>query len=174
MQRFWYSGRQGHYGRLKNWIRDWASAAGSVNFLTPTEWYTGPEREGIWIWTPPPAAADVAIELLYEHRHKHPELSHVMVVPRLMTGRFRKHALKQADVYLPVSLDFLFWSQEWHEPLLIFMFLPISYSKPWCLKGDPLVTEFTDNMSRMWSMPPGRSGGNLREFLASTRKMGRM
>jgi hypothetical protein len=101
--------------------------------------------------SPTCAAADVAIELLYKHQHKHPKLSHVLVVPHLMTGRFCQHALKQADVYfLPVPLEFVLWSQEWHEPLLIFIFLPIFlYSKPWCLKGDTLVTEFTDNMLQM-------------------------
>jgi hypothetical protein len=160
--------------RLKNWIKAWASALGNVNFLTTTQWYTGPDHAGTWVWTPPPAAADVAVELLYEHRHKHPELAHVFVVPRLMTGRFRKHALKQADVYLSVSLDFSLWSMECHEPLLIFMFLPISYSEPWFLKGDPLVAKFTDSMSRMWQLSPGRSGSHLRKFLACTRKMGRM
>jgi hypothetical protein len=65
----------------------------------------------------PPAAADVAIELLYEHCLKHP-VDHVVIVPSLMTrGRFRKHALKPADVYLTVSWDF----PSWHEPLLQFL-----------------------------------------------------
>jgi hypothetical protein len=160
--------------RLGKWVEDWASALGIVNFLTTKEWYTGPKREGVWVWTPPPAAADVAIELLYEHRLQHPEVPHIFIVPRLMTGKFRKHALKQADVYLTVSLEFEFWNEKWHEPLLIFMFLPISYSTPWCLKGHPFVAAFADEMSRMWILPAGKSGNHLWKFLSLTRKMGRL
>lgn len=40
--------------RLGKWVEDWASALGIVNFLTTKEWYTGPKREGVWVWTPPP------------------------------------------------------------------------------------------------------------------------
>ena len=96
--------------RLKDWVQSWASALGPVNYLSPQQWYTGTKDsvsvkvEGCWIWVPPPAAADVAIELMYEHRHKRPTMTHIFLVPRLMTGRFRKQALKQADIYFSIPL----------------------------------------------------------------------
>ncbi len=37
------------------------------------------------LWTPPPAVADVALEQLSYSRHKHPDLLHIFICPRLMT-----------------------------------------------------------------------------------------
>jgi len=34
------------------------------------------------VWTPPPAAADVAVGLLGKAKHKRPASEHVMIVPR--------------------------------------------------------------------------------------------
>jgi len=60
-------------------------------------------RKGVFIWTPYPAAAGVAIEELRKARHKHTDSAHLFVVPRLMGPYWRKHVWKVADVIVEVA-----------------------------------------------------------------------
>ncbi|EJK74326.1 hypothetical protein THAOC_04001, partial [Thalassiosira oceanica] len=93
---------------LLNWIRGWTQQQ-NLNPLTPEEWYreahgiTGgkEDRHGVWIpthgpggklflWAPPAAAADAALEELLKARHKRTDTYHVITIPRLMAPRWRK------------------------------------------------------------------------------------
>ena len=53
------------------------------------------------LWMLPPAAMEVALELLTEDRLAHPHWPHVFLVPRLMTHLWRRDLGKEADIYLP-------------------------------------------------------------------------
>ena len=75
---------------LKEWLED-VTQESDASFLTPEGWFDGTDREGAFVWSPPPAAADVVVERLSIAKHKRPNSLHLVVVPRLMTGRWRKH-----------------------------------------------------------------------------------
>jgi hypothetical protein len=74
--------------QLKGWVRSWWNPdLGDLKTLTAEGWYDEAQNDGCFLWTPPPAAADVAGELLGEAKHKCPMCTHILLIPRLMTGR---------------------------------------------------------------------------------------
>jgi hypothetical protein len=82
--------------KLEAWIRSWwDDERGKLQTLTPEEWFKEGQQEGNFLWEPPPAAADVVGELLGEVKHKRPYCTHLVVDPRLMTGRWRRTLAKE-------------------------------------------------------------------------------
>eukprot|EP00956_Cyclotella_meneghiniana_P030672 scaffold78001_cov41-Cyclotella_meneghiniana.AAC.3 len=91
---------------LLPWIQSWCLNS-TIQPLTPDDWFeTGHgitdggnnNKRGIWIptheppgnthlWTPPPAAADAALEQLLQARHKRTDTSHIIATPRLLAPR---------------------------------------------------------------------------------------
>jgi len=57
---------------LREWVESWFKEVEPVHWLTPEEWFTKGQIEDFCIWTPPPAAADAAIEQLAKATHKRP------------------------------------------------------------------------------------------------------
>jgi hypothetical protein len=68
-------------------------------------WISTEIKEGWFMWHPPPALADVAVEELEESRHKRKHLNHVFVSPRLMTFAWRKRLKKICDLVFEIPLD---------------------------------------------------------------------
>jgi hypothetical protein len=60
------------------------------------------KKGGLFLWTPPPAVADVAIEELLKARHKRTDTFHVVMIPCLMTLRWRR-LLNKAAILLLLS-----------------------------------------------------------------------
>ena len=84
---------------LKSWLQSTSSK--SVEFLSPEGWYTRGHdhighykdekgftrfktKKGIFVWSPPPAAAEVAIEDLRKARLQRRDSTHLVIVPKLM------------------------------------------------------------------------------------------
>ncbi len=61
------------------------------------------------LWMLPPAAMEVALELLMEDRLTHPQWPHVFLVPRLMTHLWRRDLGKEADILFNVPAGVPFW-----------------------------------------------------------------
>ena len=57
-------------------------------------------REATYIWTPPPAAALVAVEQLRRARLKREGSTHIMILPRLMTPEWRRQLFRVSDLCL--------------------------------------------------------------------------
>jgi len=117
-------------------------------FLEPYQWFDEYHGYGNYIWSPPPAATEAAIDLLNKARHKRPELLHLIVVPRLMTGRWRRALTRTCDTY--VQLD---WEDAWplkiqYEPVLCFICMPLNFSSPNLRKRRKLVVKMEDRMSK--------------------------
>ncbi len=91
------------------------------------------------MWSPAPAAAEVAAEQMARVIHKYPESCHIFVCPRLMTARWRRRVGKLADFNFELGPGSKVWGAERHEPLLIFVCLPLSKHSPWKLKGTKFV-----------------------------------
>ena len=114
---------------LRPWLEDVLAGHGA-HFLTPEGWFDGADKEGTFVWTPAPAAADLVVERLAQARHKRPNSLHLVVVPRLMTGRWRKQLLKATDFNCRLALPSLWDMEAQFEPLLIFVCLPFLPHRP--------------------------------------------
>mmetsp|Transcript_18229 Transcript_18229/g.45121 ORF Transcript_18229/g.45121 Transcript_18229/m.45121 type:complete len:1319 (-) Transcript_18229:2184-6140(-) len=117
----------------------------SWDVLEPRDWFDEHHRFGNFVWAPPPAAADAVVDLLNKARHKRPESMHIVLIPRLMTGRWRRMMTRTADFYFKID-----WGDAWnlkvhHEPLLCFILLPFSVSMPNLSERNRLL----DDMDRL-------------------------
>jgi hypothetical protein len=81
----------------KDWLTESLAELEPV-FLEPEGWFTTGHNFGNFVWSPPPAAADVAVEQLGKARHKRPECLHIVLVPRLMTGYWRRAMIRECGI----------------------------------------------------------------------------
>jgi hypothetical protein len=109
--------------RLEKWLGD-VTRGLDFQVLDPSGWFSTAHAQGNFIWTPPPAAADVVMEQLSHARHKRPESLHIVVVPRLMTGRWRRLMIRRTDGYARLLASDVWPLSDQCEPLLIFVALP--------------------------------------------------
>jgi len=114
----------------------------SPKFLTPEGWFDQTNCNGTFVWAPPPAAADVVVERFGIARHKRPNTLHLLLIPRLMTGRWRKLLLKHVDFYFHVAWEPIWDLQEQFEPLLMFIALPYKTDRPRFSERASLVERF--------------------------------
>ena len=84
---------------LVRWLGDVLPHQSHFTILQPNDWFDNLIGKGPWVWCPAPAAADVVVERLRIARHKRPDSFHLVVVPRLMTGRWRKQLGKASDCH---------------------------------------------------------------------------
>ena len=114
---------------LRPWLED-VLEGHNAKFLTPEGWFEGADSEGTFVWCPAPAAADLVVERLGTARHKRPNSLHLVVVPRLMTGYWRKALLKATDCDVKINSGSLWNLKVQHEPLLIFFCFPFLPHRP--------------------------------------------
>jgi hypothetical protein len=127
--------------KLEAFARYITQDLGGTTFLKPNEWFEKYHAFGNFVWSPPPAAADVVVDLLGEARHKRLEALHLIFVPRLMTGRWRRHMTRGSDTYLSLK-----WTSVWNttcffEPLLMFICFSFSCHTPLLQERSKLVEE---------------------------------
>jgi hypothetical protein len=157
--------------KVEPWIRSWwNSDYGELKTLEPEGWYDEAHAEGCFLWAPPPAAADVAAELLGEAKHKRPMCAHIVVVPRLMTGRWRRAMIKESDFWTTIPAGTSFWPAEMHEPLTICISFPLIRCNPWCIKGTPFLEKLGRELRPLWLDREERCRDLLRELLVQTSK----
>jgi hypothetical protein len=90
--------------------------------LDPRDWFTTAHNPG-----------GAVIEQFCEALHKRPHWYHVFAVPLLMTDLWRKTLLKAVDVYFVLKPVCEIWDNSQHEPLGMFISLPLSRHEPWCI-----------------------------------------
>ena len=78
-----------------------------VTLLQPEDWPSAHEDGGVYVWSPPLAAANPALDWLGQSIHKRPYNTHVLLIPRLMTLWGQRKLLKTADVAFNILLDLL-------------------------------------------------------------------
>jgi hypothetical protein len=176
---------------LLEWIRSWADdpvllkRRGKLKPLSPEGWFVeghGIEEEGVidnhgvWIprhedpgnlklWTPPPAAADAALEELAKARHKRTDTFHVVAIPRLMAPTWRKLFNKVCDFTVVISPNVSFWPAEMYEPLWLGIVLPFTHHRPWCFKRAPKLVDMGIKLRGMLPDREGDAGPLLRKLL---------
>ncbi len=176
---------------VDTWIRSWAGE--SVEFLTPEGWFVrghglaedefeviegGQQgaadqgegfkwpkiKPGKFVWTPPPAAAQAAVEELRKARHQDLRSTHVVVVPRLMLPLWRKQLHKAADLVVEVPVGHSVWKKEMHEPLTLAFCFPFIEHRPWQLRRSPLLLDLGKRLREVWAENPDAEGPILREL----------
>jgi hypothetical protein len=115
--------------KLKAFVEDICKDL-NPKFLSPTEWFTEGHKVGTFVWSPPPAAAEVVVEQLGFARLKRPHSMHIVVIPRLMTGRWRRHMSRGTDFYFKVDWVDIWPLKTHYEPVLIFVCLPYLSHRP--------------------------------------------
>ena len=165
---------------LKPWLLSWMGK--DLEFLSPLDWFTrGHDHkgssfdcQGFWchtfvkgsyVWSPPPAAADVALEELRKARIKHPDSTHFFICPHLMTTDWLKQLYKVADLVfhvLPVAAG---WPKEMFEPLTVGIVFPFLRRQPWQLKGTPKMFYLAREVRKVFKDPEVDRGDFLRKLI---------
>jgi hypothetical protein len=160
--------------KLLNWIKSWAESnkKEKLEALQPNDWYIRGHdmdggfqnasgkfepkfREGIFLWHPPPGAAEAACEEIRKARVKRTRSTHIFVCPRLLTPYWRSHLHRSADLVFEIPAGQDYWPKNMFEPLILAIYLPFCSHRPWQLKFSPSIMELGDRLQRLW-----RSGGN--------------
>mmetsp|Transcript_18233 Transcript_18233/g.45137 ORF Transcript_18233/g.45137 Transcript_18233/m.45137 type:complete len:1296 (-) Transcript_18233:2196-6083(-) len=144
-----------------------------LKLMKPRDWFDEYHRFGNFVWTPPPAAAEAVVDLLNKARHKRPESMHIVLVPRLMTGRWRRMLTRTSDFYFKMD-----WSDSWdlkvhHEPLLCFICLPFRVSRPKLRERAQLLDEVGSLLLQpdLRKKSHGERWDLLRKFLVQARSL---
>lgn len=172
---------------LGDWISSWAGGS-EVEFLSPEGWFErghdhlGGEFDsrGFWhhrivsgtfVWSPPPAAAEAALEELRKTRTKRQDSLHVFVVPHLMTPQWLKQLYKASDIVFHIPAGCPYWPETMYESLTIGLSLPFLSSRPWQLRRTPKVLNVGRSLRRMFKEEPMAAGDLLRKFLLECRRL---
>jgi len=142
-------------------------------FLSPEGWHDQTDRHGTFVWSPPPAAADLVVERFCVARHKRPNTLHVLLIPRLMTARWRKQLAKHTDFYCRTS-----WGPIWDlttqfEPLLMFVALPYLPHAPRFEERQDLVNRLEGTLcaDQVPPLHPSSQRNLLRQLFVSARAL---
>jgi hypothetical protein len=146
--------------------------------LKPEGWFTTGHGYGNYVWAPPPATVEVEVEVVVKQlgnaRMKRPEALHLIVVPRLMTGRWGRHLGRGTDGYFKIKDCPDTWDLSVQfEPILIFVCMPYVSPNPRLVKRKQLLDEFQGSLpgKDMPEISAGRRGNLLRKLLESAREL---
>ena len=128
-------------------------------------------RAGYYLWTPPPCAADVAVEQLRIARTKRKASWHLMVVPRLMTPLWLKPLYKVADIVFNIAPVHSYWSAYRHEPLIIAFCFPFLSFRPYQLRGTPKMFGMARELSKVYKTPAVAGRNLLQQFLLEMERL---
>ncbi len=123
-----------------------------------------PKNE-LHLWAPQPPVVDAALEELLKGRHKRMDTFHVVLIPWLMTPRWRQLFNKVCDFTFIVSPGAPFWPDGMHEPLWVGVLLPFSIHRPWCFKRAPLLVEMGRDLRKLLAEGEKDGGDILRKLL---------
>jgi hypothetical protein len=161
---------------LMPWIWSWCGDKGGkqkVTLLQPEDWTSPHEEGGVFVWSPPPAAAEAALELLGQSIHKRPYSTHVVLIPRLMTSWWRKKLLKTSDVAFTIPIGSPVWATANHEPLICAVCYPLSRvaDGPWRFSDSTLGKRLQGKLPKMFASGVRNAGNILRECLVRARTL---
>ena len=167
--------------KLVSWLRQ--TFDNSFELLSPENWYRrghdlsggtyNPKNKHMWepqftkgnyIWSPPPAAADAALEQLRIARLKRQESCHLIVIPKLFKHLWLKQTFKVADLVLDIPIGSPAWEDKMFEGLTIAVVFPFLRHRPWQLQGCPKMFALGRQMRNMCKTDPMAAGSVLSKF----------
>jgi hypothetical protein len=137
----------------------------------PRDWFITDHTPGDFGWFLAPVAADAAIYQFCEALHERPHCSHVFAVPLLMTNRWRKMLLKAVDIYLVLKPVCVIWDHSQHEPLGMYIYLPLSRHEPWRLRHTQPMVDLARALREVPDDEFVQKRHILREFLCLARQL---
>jgi hypothetical protein len=172
---------------LLSWLKE--TFGRSLETLTPEGWFTRGHdhdghfedskgfsrlktRKGMFVWSPPPAAAEVAIEELRKARLKRRDSTHLFVVPKLMTPLWLKQMHKACDIVIHIKPTHTFWSAEMFEPIILGIAFPFIPHRPWQLRRTPKLLSVAREVHKMQETDQKVDPGFvLRKLLLLTKRL---
>jgi hypothetical protein len=171
---------------VEPWIRSWLGQ--EAELLSPEGWFERGHdilggsmdakrfwrhgiKPGTFIWSPPPAAASVAIEELRKARIKRQHSFHVFVVPRLLKPEWFRQLYKAADLVFDVPPGASCWPKAMYEPLIIGIVFPFLSRPPWQLRLTPKMLSVERKLRQVWKEPEMAAGDILRQLLLEYEKL---
>jgi hypothetical protein len=149
---------------LELWIQTTLAGRLVWKTLTPTGWFAGGHKDGHFIWSPPPAAADVALEQMCESVLCRPWNAHVFVCPAHMTYKWRKQLQKFLDLVVTIPVGGSLWPAHLHEPLVLGLTCPLLAYGPWQVKLSERLVGGKSVLPKMWSEDWEIEGNILRKL----------
>ena len=128
-------------------------------------------KPGIFVWAPPPAAMQVAIEQLRIARLKRQDSLHVIVCPKLGTPEWLRQTTRAADCIFSISPGQDFWPSHQYESLLVALCFPFLNRPPWQLKGTPKMLAMGRKLSGLFKEEKMDGRNFLREFLLEVKRL---
>ncbi len=107
------------------------------------------KKNQIFLWSLQPLVADAALEQLLMAWHKCTDTFHVVLIPQLMTLRWRRLFNKACDFTFIILPGASFWPTDMFESLWVSVVLPFTHHRPWCFKRAPLLVEMGRELCRM-------------------------
>ena len=158
--------------KLISWVKGWYPNP-DLHELTHVDWFDAVQVQSIHhcLWVPAPASAETAIEQLCYTRLKRPQATHVILVPRLLTLRWRKQLSKTSDLILTINCGPSFWDTTQHEPLLISVCFPLMRYKPWRLQGTPFLERAERSVREVQAAGERGLGTVLHELFVQARAL---
>ena len=83
----------GAYERIPaviDWVKSWWTGKEIMHHMIPDDWYERALVKGNYLWVPPLASTDAAVEKLCRNFHLHEDSCHIVLIPRLLTSRWEK------------------------------------------------------------------------------------
>ena len=131
-------------------------------------------KKGTYLWSPPPAAADVALEQIRISRIKRQSSLHVFVCPRLLCNEWLKQMHKMSDFTFEIPAGSSMWPANMHESLILAVALPFIRHPPWQLRGTPKVLRMVRDVRRLLKEDSMASRDLLLKFLLFCRRLSSM
>jgi hypothetical protein len=156
---------------LLDWALSWFSGSYTPMALNPNDWFPKGHKYSTCIWTPPPPAADVALEQMALSIHKRPKHTHLILVPRFFTSRWRKYLGKVCTLTFTIPLGSDNWDLSNFEPLIAGVYLPLSRHRPWNLRSTPMLERVERFLCEMPPSDPRWGRVVLRELLFQARSL---
>jgi hypothetical protein len=164
---------------LYSWVCSWLGQ--EAELITPNQWFNRGhshdggcyDEKGFWrikigsgkfIWAPPPAAADVAVEELRKALTKRLDCTHVFLCPRLLTPQWQRHLNKACDLVLFMPAGSEIWPCEMFEPLTIGFVFPFLSVRPWHIRGTSKMLSLGGTMSSLLKDSNLVTGNLLRQL----------
>lgn len=145
----------------------------NYELLDPSGWFNKINKEGNFVWVPPPSCGEIVLEQLGNARHKRPNGMHIVLIPRLLTGRWRRLLGRATDFSFTLWPDPAWPLATMFEPCVVFVGLPFLSHRPLLTQTESRVERFRRQMSGsgMREADWRKRRVILREFLRESRRI---
>jgi hypothetical protein len=121
---------------LHTWMESFCSSIleqeREPRFLLMEEWFMIPFADGIFVWAPPPAIADVTVAQMVAAHLARPWTMHIFIAPTLMMNQWQKQLNKVSDLRITLPFDSDVWPEKSEiEPLTLAFTFPHLRVAPW-------------------------------------------